>query len=141
MKNVEVPRPQDAEPIYVTNETVKALKLFYDLEQTMICIAYTNAVNHCIGISIKNPYDSEGYFSIDGFYNGKYDTEELLEKLFIESQLFFEKYKERFSNTSIDIIEYIKEEYSKYDFSKQFKYLTYFVEYLNRKKMVRSKEN
>lgn len=135
MKNLEIPKYRDAEPAYVTDESKNARNLFYKTEKTMECIAYTNAVDYCITLSLNNPYDNDGHFDTLEFYSGKYDNDELLVKLCVDSRLFFETYKDRFIDTDDDIIEIIKEEYSKYDFAKNYKYLTLFVEYLNSKKL------
>ncbi len=135
MKNLEVPQLVNVNSSLVSEEERKSHILFNNLEQAMICIHYTNAVNYCIGISVENPYSNEGYFDINGFNNGKYDTELLLDKLYEDAKIFFETYSDRFTTMDENIIDYIIEEYDKYEFSRQFKYLTLLVEYLKSNKL------
>lgn len=135
LDEINVPESTNINAPLVSNENREAHILFNKLEQTMICIHFTNAVDYCIEKSISDPYDEEGHFDMDGFYSGKYDTEFLLDKLYDDSKEFFEKYSDRYVPIDADIIDRMIEEYSKYEFSSQYKYLSLFVEYLNSKKL------
>ena len=111
-----------------------AFLLFYNLEKTIECIHFTNAVNYCISISLEDPSNNDRHFTQEGFNNGKYDTEELLKDTYEKSEIFFNTYKERFTIEE-DAVGYIEDMYNKFDFSGNFKYLSGFISYLKEKRL------
>ena len=121
----------------VTEEDINAFMFFRSIEETMKCIHWTNAVDYCIAISVNDPYNPEGHFDIHKFNNGYYDNEDLLDKLYVDSEVFFEDYKDRFVSSDKDIFDYIKYMASEYKFSHAYRYLTGFVNYLNQNKLLK----
>ena len=108
-------------------ERLNNLKQLLDsIENTISCIHFTKAVDYCIALSIEDPYNYEGHFDMEGFNNGKYDTDELLESTFeTASQLFEDQ-----NNGEYKILEYLKL-MNKEKFALDHKYVNGLVKYLN----------